>query len=198
MKGNRAAVLVGVFVLGGFTCLHGQEGMTETPYYPLKVNTRWDYQVKGQNTTITMKVAKHEKVGDVMCAVIETIVNNNVVATEHVRADKEGVKRYMFMGQKADPPVLFLKLPYKKGDKWTVDTKVMGQATKGTFQYDEEVVDVKQGKHKTIVARSNDFEAAGQKVSTTYWFAEGVGMVKQQANIAGTDVTLELTKFEMP
>lgn len=198
MNWNRAAALVCVFALGGVTCLYGQEKIVETPYYPLKEGTRWEYQLKGQNVTIVMRVAKVEKLDNKMAALVETVVNNNVVASEHIRTEKDGVYRMTFMGQKAEPPVRILKLPAKKGDTWSVETKVMGQTAKGTFTLDEELVTVPYGKYKAYVAKSTDFEAAGQKISTTYWFAEGVGVVKQLANIAGTAVELDLVKFDTP
>lgn len=169
-------------------------------YYPLKVGTTWEYKLttKGKTQTATVKVAKHEKVGNTMCALLETSVDGNVSATEHVSASKDGVFRNTFGGQEITPPVCFLKLPVKKGESWKVDSKIGAQSGKATFVSGEDEVTVPAGKYKAVTAKAEDFEAAGVKVPITYWFAPGVGIVKQVVKINDQEILIELVKFTKP
>ena len=200
MRLIRVPCLVSLAVLAGAGGLGAQEPFIETPYYPVKVGTRWEYRLKGQNTPIIMRVAKHEPIDGKLCALVETVVDNNVVASEHIRPEKDGVYRYTSLGQKAEPPLMFLKLPPAESQTWKVETQIMGQAAKGTFTMEKEQIEVPYSKNKltAFVCKSADMEAAGQKISTITWFVEGVGMARQHANIAGTEVVLELQKFEQP
>lgn len=169
----------------------------DSSFYPLKVGTTWEYKLttKGNSQTVIVKVAKHDKIGNTMCALLETSVNGNVSATEHVAATKDGVYRYTFSGQDIQPPVCFLKLPPKKGEKWKVDSKIGTQTGKATFVSGEEEVSVPAGKFKTITSATDDFEAAGMKVPVTYWFASNTGIVKQVVKFGDQEVLIELVKF---
>jgi hypothetical protein len=174
-----------------------QDKMETTPYYPLAVGTSWEY--KAGDSRYTLRVTKHEKVGDVLCARVEMIMKDKPVSFEHVGVTKEGVCRFSFEGKEAKPPVLFLKLPPKKDDTWKVDSKVGGESVKGTFKNTgEEDVKVPAGNYKAVVVASQDLEANGVKMSVTYYFAEKVGMVKQVVEVSGQKIVIELEKYEAP
>ena len=171
-----------------------QDAVKDSPYYPLQVGNTWTYQTMGG--TIIMKVAAHEKTNGEPTAKIETIVNDKVVASEHVAVKEDGIYRYSINDQKPDEPVRFLKLPPKAGDTWDVDTKIQDQAIKGKFTLKEEKVKVGGKDYNTVVAEGKDFQIAGQKTSIKYWFAEGVGIVKLSFSLDGQEAVLELQKFE--
>src|SRR5579885_1199326 len=118
--------------------LAAQEKLNETPYYPLKVGSTWHY--RAGESKFTIRVAGHEKVGDVTCALLETIREGKVVGSEHLAVTADGVYRYDFtlpqsqsdpkdktktvkqpVKQSLKPPILILKLPPKSGDGWKVD-----------------------------------------------------------------------------
>jgi hypothetical protein len=163
-------------------------------YYPLKVGTTWHYRAAGQ--TITLKVAAHESVDGVTCARVETNAGGRVAATEHISARDEGVFRYTMGGQKASPPVCFMKLPYKKGETWKVTSRIAGQDLNVDYTWDEEEIQVPAGKFQTIVTKTSEFMADGHRMRATIWYARGVGMVKTHMTMDGTPVVLELVKFE--
>lgn len=163
-------------------------------YVPLKVGTTWSYKVNDK--TFVSKISKHEKMGDTMCAVIEASMDGNVVATEHVYITDDGVYRAAYNGEKVEPPLRYFKLPPKKGDTWNFECKVQAQTLKGSFAVDEEEIQIGEKKYKTFTSCATDFEAEGQKISTKYWFAENVGMVKQWVKMGDTEFTLELDKYE--
>lgn len=189
------SLVVVLVLLAGNASLTGQETIKDSEYYPLKVGSKWTY-VAGGEKKITVTVAKHEKLGEVMCARLETAVDGKVVGAEHIALGKDGLFRHSVFGLTADPPVLFLKLPPKKGETWKVETKVGGLAVTGTYTSDEAEITVPAGKYKTVVARTDDFTAGDQKLEITTYFAKGIGMVKSVNKIGGNDVVLELEKFE--
>jgi hypothetical protein len=62
---------------------------------------------------------------------------------------------------------------------------------------DEEEIEVPAGKFKTVkVVMDAEVVGAGIIVSTTYWFAQGVGVVKQHVNINSMQFSMLLEKFE--
>lgn len=170
-------------------------------YFPLKAGNVWYYKI-GENH-YSLKLTKFEKVGDINCARIEMIQDEKVYSVEHIAASPEGMVRVAFDDKKAEPPLLFLKLPYKKGETWKVDStvgktdKAPGDRVKGTFKEGEAPrVKVPAGEYETITATSDDLNANGTGLKFTSYFAKDVGMVKQEISIAGENVVVELERFE--
>jgi hypothetical protein len=194
MNHRTLCSVVLVLLLAGTASLSGQEALKDSEYFPLKVGTTWTYRTAGKQ--IVVKVAKHEKVGQTMCARLETSLDGNVLATEHVSVGKDGLYRHTALEKQADPPVRFLALPPKKGEKWSVESKVAGQTIKATFVLDEAEVTVPAGKYPAVLARTEDFTVDSQKLGLTSWYAKGVGPVKTVTKVAGQEVTVELEKFE--
>jgi hypothetical protein len=195
MKSLACAALAGPLLLALAGAGRAQDKMETTPYYPLAVGSTWDY--KAGDNKFTLKVTKHEKVGNALCARVEYFVKDKSQSFEHVSVTKDGVYRNTFEGKEAMPPVLFLKLPPKKDETWKVDSKVGGEAVKGTFKNNgEEEVKVPAGSYKATVVASQDLEANGMKMSVTYYFAEKVGMVKQLVEVSGQKIVIELEKYE--
>jgi hypothetical protein len=190
---RRAIAVVGlVFVLAGFAVAQGK--VTSSEYYPLEVGTTWIYKAKDKSYTV--KVAKHEKVGDVMCARIEVSVGDKVTNTEHISVEKDGVYRHSIGEKTFKPAVCILKLPVKKGDTWKVDSKAGEEPVKFEYTADEEEIQVPAGKYKAIVTKTSEFESApGTKARITVWYAKGVGMVKTAMKDGTREGTLELEKF---
>jgi len=176
--------------------------LKDSTYFPLKIGTKWHYRIGA--TKLTLQVAKHEKVGDMTCALIESLKDGNIVATEHVAVKDDGVYRYTLAGQKPDMPFQILKLPPKKGDTWKVAVKIMNEELKGTFTSGEEEVTVPAGKYQAVTATSTGFsspdgEGNMQEVAFKFWFAPKVGQVKQTVKIGKRpEIAIELEKFEAP
>jgi hypothetical protein len=183
--------------------------MGEGDYFPLQKNTTWTY--KAGRSTIIVKVVGEEKIGNEMCSKLETSVNGMVVANEHVAVRKDGIVRCAVSGQAVTPPLYFLKLPPKKGATWDVNAKVAGgEKVSGKFEEGEAELlatwekvekdqpDQKPKMVKTVTVTTKNMSVSGQPLSLTYYFAPGVGIVKQDATVAGTTVTLQLTGFVLP
>jgi len=197
MKFSRLALALVLFVAVAGLSAVGQEKdqFRESPYYPLQVGNTWNYKLGDMK--FTMRVAKHEKVGEALCARVEMSIDGKVQAYEHIAVTADGIYRHSFEGKKAEPPVRFLKLPPKKGETWEVNSKVGGESLKGTFKAGEEDnVKVPAGTYKTVTSATDDLDANGTKISFKYYFAENVGMVKQDLDIAGQKAVIELEKYE--
>jgi len=165
-------------------------------WYPLKAGTKWTYKVTGSDRPMTMRVGAVEKVGEVMCQKLESVVDDKVVASEHVTVDKDGIFRHSLNGLRPATPTKFLQLPVKAGDKWPIDTKIKEQVVKGDFVVAEEKAQKVGGKDYDTF--SSDFNGTidGKATSVKYWFAKDVGMVKLKIVMDGQETLLELEKYE--
>jgi hypothetical protein len=181
--------------------LAAQDRLKETPYYPLKVGTTWHYSAG--DSKFTIRVVRHEKVGAVLCALLETKRADKVVGSEHLAVAADGVYRHDLMvmdktpaPQVLKPPMLVLKLPPKKGDSWKIDSKGDGKTFRGSFQVGEQEITVPAGAYKTFRVASQDLEVNALKPAITTYFAEGIGMVKQTIEMGDAKIEIELEKFE--
>lgn len=193
--------------------LAAQEKLKETPYYPLQVGTTWHY--RSGETTFSVRVVKHEKVGDILCALLESKRDGKVVGSEHLAVGDEGVYRvdlsYVLPKREAGekgklgeetvketpkPPLLVLKLPPKANDKWKVDARGDGKVFRSNFQVEQKDVKVRAGVYKTFCVVSQDLEVNALKPTISTYYADGVGMVKQIITIGDVKAEVELEKFE--
>src|SRR5436309_8666713 len=65
-------------------------------YYPLKVGSKWHYQVEvgnGQKAVIVNQIAKIENIDGKDLARLETVVQGNIQATEHLSSNGQGIFR---------------------------------------------------------------------------------------------------------
>src|SRR5262245_57360850 len=164
----------------------------DDPYYPLKVGTTWQYKIGDKK--LTTKVTAHEK----NTAKIETIIDGNTAGTEHVGITAEGIARFQMNGTKADTPILFLKLPAKGGDTWKVNAKVGQETIAGEFKTETVKVKVAEGgdKEYDAVKSIGDMDVNGEKAVFAYWFVKDKGIVKVVVILGGSEIVMELEKFE--
>jgi hypothetical protein len=177
------------------------EKLLTSAYFPMEVGTTWHYRVG--EARFKVKVTKHEKIGGVMAARLETFgEKDKLISSEHVAvtSDTDGQKivRVASQNKPLTPPVPFLKVPPKKDQSWKIDSKLEGQVIRGVFKIrsTDENVKVTAGTYKTVVVEGQDLEVIGNKLSLSYQFAEKVGLVKQTMELAGQKIVVELEKFE--
>ena len=177
-----------------------KEKPLSSPYFPLEVGATWTY--RAGEATFQYKVALFEKVGKTTCARIDLVIASRVVSHEHVAVTKDGVQRFAFEGKEAKPPITVLPADVKDGAEWPVDSKVGGETLSGKFVLSKvkEKEKVKAGgkEYEAVVVTGKDLKANGAPVGLKYYFAEKVGMVKQELEVAGNKVTFELEKYEPP
>src|SRR5207248_1175447 len=101
---------------------HAQkEGLTDSPYFPLKVGTRWDYRVGRRK--VSTRVVRHEMIDQQWCARLETRGDGDAVITEYIGVKKDGIYRFRVNGLDVIPPLCLCKLPPLKGTRWEVQSR---------------------------------------------------------------------------
>ena len=164
-------------------------------YFPLVLGTQWVYNTS--DGKVTIQVLKHEEIGSVMCAQLVGTTADNNKHTEYCRVTSDGVYRHQAGGQTISGPLRILKLPVKDKDEWTVSSKVLGKSLKGTFKTSITEITVLGKKYENVImVKSEDFTVDGQNVPHIYYFAKGIGIIKQVVTFAGLQIVVELESFE--
>jgi hypothetical protein len=164
-----------------------------SPYFPLKSGWQWTYRTN-DDQRVVLRLAGVEKVDDALCAILETRRPDGLAITEHVAVKADGIYRYKAMRLALEPPVCILKLPAKK--TWKVEAKIGGDTLSGSCTLDETEVVVPKGKFQALRVTAG-LERGKQKFTIITYFAPGFGMVKQEQDLAGKKITLELVDYEM-
>ncbi len=190
-------IFLATFIFTGLigTLVQAADEVAKTgDYYPLKVGTKWNYELKvgDRKVLITNQVAKIETIDDQKMARVETVMNNNIAASEHLISTPAGVFRTRFNGSDVSPPICLLKLPVKVGDEWKDTNKIGNDQLKTTCKVEAaETIEVPAGKFDTL--RVNVSAQVGdQTVETIYWFAANTGVVKQSFNAGDMKLYIEL------
>jgi len=194
-----------MFILAGVLLAvplgRAQEGSSP---YPLKVGSKWHYRV-GEDQKVVVKVAKAEefkivrnlgkdKVKEEKVAgfTLEMVSGGRPALKEQVAVLPDGVYRLSSADKQITPPLCILKLPPKKGDTWQVDSTIGDVKVKGTFRTGEAVL----GKLKCITSVLQNGETGSDKIVLEYYFAPGLGIVKQHVRVGNIESTMELEKYE--
>jgi hypothetical protein len=197
MRLFAGTLLVLVATVAASPWLLADDKVKPPEYLPLKEGLKWHYQVEanGQKLQLVTQVAKIEAINGQSLARLETVSGGTVAASEHLSVTAKGIFRHRYNGVEISPPVCLLKFPVKNGASWESENKVGEQSAKMVCRVSSEEVEVPAGKFKTVSVQVVA-DAAGMKITTTYWFAAGVGIVKQTAEIAGQQIEMKLEKFE--
>lgn len=170
-------------------------------YYPLKVGTRWHYQIQAGNSQkipMVYRIGGIERVDGKELARLDIMASGqgNSQYTEHLHSDGGGVFRDRMHNLQFAPPFCLIKYPVKPGERWTADIAVGGQKMKveGT-EGPAEDVQVPAGKYRAIPCTIVVSDAA-ERSTNIMWFAEGVGIVKQKTELGPRSIIMELTRFE--
>jgi hypothetical protein len=166
----------------------------DSPWYPLKVGSRWVY--RGARQPLTRLVVRHERMAGFDCALIETRLGKSVLQREHVATTADGVYLIAANGQKVAPPLCFLKLPPRAGESWTSGFREGKAARTGLYLLEESAVTVAGKQADAIILKGEILEDGLPKESFTYWFVPGVGMVKQEIRRRGQTRVYELEQFQ--
>ncbi len=169
-------------------------------YYPLAVGTKWHYEIEtgnGQKVPLVYQIEKLERIEGRELARLEVIARGQKSPyTEHLHSDTAGVYRDRMHNLDLSPPLRLIKYPVKAGEHWNSEITVGGRKMKveGTEGPAEEV-QVPAGKYRAIPC-SIVISDGKEQSTNVFWFAPGVGIVKQKTNLGIRDVIMELTKFE--
>ncbi len=171
-------------------------------FYPLKAGSKWEYKLTAGTQTITLinTIDKSEVVKEETQFVLKSVVKDKngdkTVGTEVLSTNRQGVFRHKTNNMESVPPVCIIKYPVKPGESWEAEHQIGPQKAKvkvavGNFQE----IQVPAGKYKAISVTLTTMDM-GQNVTSTYWFANNVGYIKQTVDTPKGKVTLELEKYD--
>jgi hypothetical protein len=167
-------------------------------FYPLIKGTKWEYRLlmDDKEFPCVCEITDHESKGGRSSARMEAKLPNSITLTEELSSDKNGVYRTAILGAKLLQPVQIVKYPVKALDTWKERVKLdVAEGTLAvTIRDAEAVIDVPAGRFTTLVVESV-VEMNGERVVACIWYAQGVGIVKQETNYGARMVTMELRKF---
>jgi hypothetical protein len=168
--------------------------------FPLTIGNVWTYKVSGQDDRFVVRAVRREMVGEQTCVLLEASLKDRVVATEHIAFTKTGLFRYRVDKDDVDPPVCVLRTPLPANRRWgnaKKDFHVGSRSGFASFTAKLEEITVGTKKYKTTAVRAEFTEFGRTASSSDTWYAEGVGMVKQEIREGKrTPLLLELEKFE--
>lgn len=192
---------------------HGQD-KTLASYFPLETNKEWRYKKKvleddkllpAEAGIVVVRVTgveefalpeekgkKEKEKGQAFT--LESTTGDKKAAenkklVEEITVLADGVYRRAAAGKTITPPLAFLKLQ----KSWQIDSMTKDTPIKGTFTLGQENVTVPAGTFPMALTSTADkLQIGEQTMYVKYWFAAGVGMVKQQMRVGGYEVTLEL------
>jgi hypothetical protein len=207
MKSALYGVLLGVLLVGPSRGDDKDKPEVETPFFPLKEGTTWNYRVidgSNKEQKFTVKVTGFETKDGNRCAKLETRRDKDLVSTEFITVKKDGIYRCEFAGGKVDPPLLFFKFEDKDPKKapkpnenWEIKSKVEGKEFTGkAIAGEAKGVKVPAKTFDTVTVTIKDLKVDNQSANIVYYFAPEFGMVKQEIDIGGQKLKVELEKFE--
>ncbi len=163
------------------------------PILPSAVGNQWIYAAGPLE--ITERIAGVDKIHGENCLRIETLVQGNVAAHEHVAMRKDGLYRTAIAGEPVVPPLCFLKHPAAAGQHWDVRSKIKETEIAGRFTAGVEPIETPAGAYQAISSHGKDFQSAAGLLTLSYYFVPGVGKVKQSISVDGRKGDLVLKEF---
>lgn len=164
--------------------------------FPLAKGNQWEFEVNagGQTLSINQEMTEVTKKGDQTLATITSKVNGQDV-TEEMSIDDKGIYRHAFNNIKLEKPLLVLKYPVVP-QKWSDTIKLAGMEIDVKLEMKSpEDVNVPAGNYKKVTPVEMIMNVQGQEIVATNFYAEGVGIIKQDINLAGNKITSALKKF---
>lgn len=180
-----------------------------TQYFPLKEGNMWVYGVKaGSNTNLDkyfIVVSGKENVNGTECFVCEGGIykgddEKKVAQWEYYTISDDGLfaikraYRNKTLFTNFDPPEPMLKFPLEKGKKWKWHGKIF-KNTSGKFDFEvigEEEIITPAGTFKATRVDMKGTASDGSSVESSKWYAEGVGVVKEETTTAVGHIVAEL------
>lgn len=162
--------------------------------FPLEVGSRWTYAAGPYE--LEEEVTQIDVVDGEPCARVETRVNGKAVAYEHLAHRADGIYRVTIGGERVVPPLCFLKFPVKRQTPWQVTSEVGGEQISGQFTADVTRLKVPAGEYQAVVVHGTNFQSETGPLEFKYYFAPGIGKVKQVISASGKSAELELKKYQ--
>jgi hypothetical protein len=183
---------------------------TNPSFFPTAVGTRWtwhstvtigDDQGPIPATVITdtlvSRLAGYDEFNGTKCARIE-VANEwgMVVQTEYLSFNADGIYRCGMNQDRFQPPIKVLAMPATVGTTWSGKYTIQGMQVETSSSIAvQEAVTVPAGRFDTVRV-----EVKHDLLTTTTWYAPGIGVVKQLVDkpVLAQKDSLELAEFSLP
>jgi hypothetical protein len=180
---------------------YAEEVLHASDYYPLTVGTTWTMELVGPqgNTELINTIEGVDKINEKELIRLTGSINGTVIATEHLEITDRGITRNQFNGAPITPPIVLLPEPIELGKTITEKEVKMGSETMSVkIEVGDKLEKVKSpaGEFEAVHVKVTAKPAGGQVISD-YWFAKGVGIVKQELKLGEVSVTTQLKSYEI-
>ena len=152
-------------------------------FFPTTVGTKWVYFHEGPRVEITDVVTKvTKKDGTTTVTVARYFEGVEDEDKEEVLVSDKGVFLATWYSCRCDPPICWLKTPFKVGQAWTFRTELVTQVMPSDRSGTMKVTAVEKVEVPAGVFEAVRVEAKGTDLgpwTETRWYAPGVGVVKR-------------------
>jgi hypothetical protein len=160
----------------------GQTSAAPQDFYPLRPGDSWSYR-HSEGNPINMKVLREEKQADGTVQYVVELSSGTLIDYFYSKADGWVLLHRTTYpdqenGPKFDysPPKQYLKNPLTVGAKWSWAGK--DGAKESNEVIGQEWIEVPAGRFKAMKVLSKVSQPEGGSTDKTYWYVEGVGLVK--------------------
>jgi len=131
---------------------------------------------------------------------VDLLLNNFVIQREFYHSDEAGwiatLREHPGGSFPLNPPQVFLKNPLVPGDEWTWEGEILPgfHMTARFAVLEPEVIEAPAGQFLTLPVVAT-VTAEGESATVIRWFAEGVGIVRQQEVVASGGQSVMIDMF---
>lgn len=171
-------------------------------YFPMRIGDSWKYRSTVSDSEYTVKVLSAEKQADgTMRYLLEKLagvkIHNWYSKTNGwVLMHREAYPEHEGLEIKYEPGRQYLKNPLVAGAKWNWSGKstTLNDTQESNQVIGPEMVEVPAGKFRAMKLISKVAEGAAVK-TITYWYADGVGLVKYVTKAGETEYGFDLVDY---
>ncbi|HWL07556.1 MAG TPA: hypothetical protein VNQ76_04065 [Planctomicrobium sp.] len=191
MTGSRIGISVALMALIMVTCgtVQGAE-----PPFPMAIGSRWTYDAGP--VTVVEEIVGIDDINGEQCLRVTTQVNGKVLSFEHHAVRPDGIYRVTIGGEPVVPPLRFFRFSPRDGEQWEVKSKVGDVDVSGQFKAGKATVTTPTGRYQTKTAQGTGFQSPSGEMNFTYFYAPGIGKVKQVIMVGEKGSQLVLKEFQ--
>ena len=202
MPNSRTLCTIAFALLSVATTAFAQKSKQAADYFPLRVDDSWTYRNTSDDSRYTLKVIREEKQEDGSTRYLMEMLAGVKVHRFFSKPDGwvllhfEQYPEHPGLEAKYEPPKQFLQNPLVAKFKWKWNGK---DYTQQEFAEDNQVagfenVTVPAGKFRAMKLVSQ-VTGAANPMTRTYWYADGVGLIKTTTEAATMKYGSELVDY---
>lgn len=149
--------------------------------FPYQVGTRWEYvRSEDPNRVYAEEVTASEEKDGVRTVRIDIVTDTGGKLFETYKLEKGELRLTASTNATYDTPLLIRKAELKDGDTWTNEYTLNGTAYEVAYTVGKpEELDTPAGKFTAFPITRKYLKPNVRAKETTYWYGDGVGLVRQ-------------------